>query len=54
VRPVFTRSGSPRERLYIGRATTLRNRVASYWSDLRERDHLAPMVARVARIEAVT
>jgi excinuclease ABC subunit C len=39
--------------LYIGRATTLRNRVASYWSDLRERGHLAPMVARVARIEAV-
>jgi excinuclease ABC subunit C len=40
--------------LYIGRATRLRNRVASYWSDLRERGHLAPMVARVARIEAVT
>jgi excinuclease ABC subunit C len=39
--------------LYIGRATTLRNRVASYWSDLRGRDHLAPMVAQVARIEAV-
>ena len=40
--------------LYMGRATTLRNRVASYWSDLQERDHLAPMVAWVARIEAVT
>lgn len=40
--------------LCIGRATRLRNRVASYWSDLRERGHLAPMVARVARIEAVT
>jgi excinuclease ABC subunit C len=40
--------------LYIGRATALRNRVASYWSDLRERGHLAPMVARVTRIEAVT
>ncbi len=39
--------------LYIGRATTLRSRVASYWSDLRERGHLAPMVARVAHIEAV-
>lgn len=39
--------------LYIGRATTLRSRVASYWSDLRDRDHLAPMVAAVARIEAV-
>jgi GIY-YIG catalytic domain len=40
--------------LYVGRATALRNRVASYWSDLRERGHLAPMVARVTRIEAVT
>jgi excinuclease ABC subunit C len=40
--------------LYIGRATALRNRVASYWSDLRDRGHLAPMVARVTRIEAVT
>jgi len=40
--------------VYIGRATALRNRVASYRSDLRERGHLAPMVARVARIEAVT
>jgi excinuclease ABC subunit C len=39
--------------LYIGRATTLRSRVASYWSDLRDRGHLAPMVARVARVEAV-
>jgi len=39
--------------LYVGRATTLRSRVASYWSDLRDRDHLAPMVARVAAIEAV-
>src|SRR3984957_12010731 len=41
------------EVLYIGRATTLRSRVASYWSDLRDRGHLAPMVARVARVEAV-
>jgi excinuclease ABC subunit C len=39
--------------LYVGRATSLRGRVASYWSDLRERDHLAPMVAGIARIEAV-
>jgi excinuclease ABC subunit C len=39
--------------LYVGRATTLRSRVASYWSDLRDRRHLAPMVARVAAIEAV-
>jgi excinuclease ABC subunit C len=40
--------------LYIGRATSLRSRVASYWSDLRDRSHLAPMVRRVARVEAVT
>lgn len=40
--------------LYIGRATALRSRVASYWSDLRDREHLAPMVAAVARIEAVS
>jgi excinuclease ABC subunit C len=40
--------------LYIGRATTLRSRVASYWSDLRDRRHLAPMVARIDRIEAVS
>ena len=40
--------------LYIGRASALRSRVASYWSDLRDRGHLAPMVAQVARIEAVS
>jgi excinuclease ABC subunit C len=39
--------------LYIGRATTLRSRVASYWSDLRDREHLTAMVAAVARVEAV-
>jgi excinuclease ABC subunit C len=40
--------------LYIGRAGSLRSRVASYWSDLRERAHLVPMVARIAAIEAVS
>ena len=40
--------------LYVGRATALRPRVASYWSGLGHRGHLAPMVARVARIEAVS
>jgi excinuclease ABC subunit C len=40
--------------LYIGRATCLRSRVGSYWSDLHDRAHLAPMVARVARVEAVS
>jgi excinuclease ABC subunit C len=40
--------------LYVGRATSLRSRVASYWADLRDRGHLAPMVRRVARVEAVS
>lgn len=40
--------------LYIGRTTDLRHRVASYWSDLGDRDHLARMVRRVGRIEAVS
>lgn len=40
--------------LYIGRATALRSRVASYWSDLADRGHLVPMVARITRIEAVS
>jgi excinuclease ABC subunit C len=40
--------------LYVGRAVRLRRRVASYWSDLRDRRHLAPMVARIARVEAVS
>lgn len=39
--------------LYLGRATVLRRRVASYWSDLRDRGHLAPMVAQVTGVEAV-
>jgi len=39
--------------LYIGRATDLRHRVASYWSDLGDRGHLAPMVRRISGIEAV-
>jgi excinuclease ABC subunit C len=40
--------------LYLGRATALRRRVASYWLDLRDRGHLTPMVARVRLIEAVS
>ena len=39
--------------LYIGRAVSLRRRVQSYWGDLGDRPHLAPMVARIARVEAV-
>jgi excinuclease ABC subunit C len=40
--------------LYVGRASVLRSRVASYWSDLRGRGHLAAMVAQVAQVEAVS
>jgi excinuclease ABC subunit C len=39
--------------LYIGRAVSLRRRVLSYGGDLGDRGHLAPMVARIARVEAV-
>ena len=39
--------------LYLGRAVSLRRRVVSYWGALRGRAHLAPMVARIARVEAV-
>jgi excinuclease ABC subunit C len=39
--------------LYVGRAAQLRHRVTSYFSDLRDRRHLKPMVAAVADIEVV-
>jgi excinuclease ABC subunit C len=39
--------------LYVGRARLLRRRAASYWTDLGDRAHLAPMVARIQRVEAV-
>jgi excinuclease ABC subunit C len=39
--------------LYIGRAVSLRRRVLSYWGDLGDRGHLVPMVAQIARVEAV-
>jgi excinuclease ABC subunit C len=39
--------------LYVGRAVNLRRRVASYWGDLRDRAHLAPMVRQIRAIEAV-
>ena len=39
--------------LYIGRATDLRRRVASYWGDLKDRRHLRRMVPRIVAIEAV-
>ena len=40
--------------LYIGRATNLRSRVASYWGNLGDRKRLVRMVAQIAQIEAVT
>jgi excinuclease ABC subunit C len=39
--------------LYIGRAVNLRRRVASYWGGLSSRGHLAPMVPRIARVQAL-
>ena len=39
--------------LYLGRAVSLRRRVASYWGDLGGRGHLTAMVDRIARVEAV-
>jgi len=39
--------------LYLGRAVCLRRRAASYWGDLGDRPHLAAMVSRIARVEAV-
>jgi excinuclease ABC subunit C len=39
--------------LYIGRAIDLRRRVGSYWTDLRDRRHLARMVPQIVGIEAV-
>jgi hypothetical protein len=37
--------------LYIGRATALRQRVGSYWTDLSDRRHLIRMVPQIVRIE---
>src|SRR4029079_6035235 len=37
----------------IGRATDLRHRVASYWSDLADRRHLRRMVPQIGGLEAV-
>ncbi len=51
---VYRFRGASGRVLYVGRASTLRSRAASYWSGLRDRAHLTPMVARVARIEAVS
>lgn len=39
--------------LYLGRAVSLRRRVASYWGDLGDRQHLRAMVPLIAAIEAV-
>jgi excinuclease ABC subunit C len=39
--------------LYVGRAASVRARVGAYWSDLQDRRQLAPMVARIRRVEVV-
>lgn len=39
--------------VYLGRASDLRGRVASYWGDLRDRPHLRRMVPQVVTVEAV-
>lgn len=39
--------------MYSGRATSLRSRVGSYFTDVRDRPHLARMVARISRVEAL-
>lgn len=39
--------------IYVGRATDLRRRVASYWGDLTDRRHLRRMVPQVAEVQAV-
>src|SRR5262249_32987674 len=47
-------SGEGRGRVcYSGRATRWRDGVASYWSNLADRRHLATMVRRIDRIEAI-
>jgi len=51
VRPPDGRPGSTA--CYIGRAAHLRSRVASYWSHRADRRQIAPMVAAIARTEAV-
>jgi excinuclease ABC subunit C len=38
---------------YLGRATSLRDRVSSYWGSLRDRPHLRRMVAQVEAVQAV-
>jgi excinuclease ABC subunit C len=50
---VYRFRGSRGDVLYVGRASQLRSRVASYWADRPDRQYLAGMTARIDRIEAV-
>src|SRR4051795_11816556 len=50
---VYRVSASDGRVLYNGRATEVRHRVASYWSDLADRRHLRRMIPRIHDIEAV-
>src|SRR4051794_22244356 len=45
--------GCPRQGSVCRAREVVRRRVASYWTGLGDRDHFAPMVARVQRVEAV-
>ena len=49
---VYRFRDAERRVLYVGRATHLRRRVASYWGDLGDRQHLVAMVPQIAEIEA--
>lgn len=52
--PGVYRFRDERERvIYVGRATDLRHRVASYWGDLAGWRHLRAMVGQIARLEAL-
>jgi len=51
---VYRFRGATGRVLYVGRATALRSRVASYWLNLGDRPHLSTMVRGVTRIEAVS
>jgi excinuclease ABC subunit C len=50
---VYRFRGANSRVLYLGRASNLRRRVASYWGNLSDRRHLRKMVPAVERIEAI-
>ena len=50
---VYRFRGAGGEVLYVGRATHLRHRVRSYWSDAPDRPHIRGLAGRVERVEAL-